>query len=120
MKALIILLAGCALMSASALSEAADSRGSRSCRKWIDERYQAEGKSDLNKMPVLITKSWFLGFLSGRGSRSAQDFLKGTDNESIFLWLDNYCREHPLQDLDSGGIALELELTQMKGDRPSH
>ena len=70
-------------------------------------------------MPVLITKSWFLGYISGRASRSAQDSLKGTDNESIFLWLDKYCREHPLNDLDSGGIALELELTQMKGARPT-
>lgn len=120
MRILIIFLAGCTLLATSAFSVAADSRGARSCSKWTEERRQAEGKEDLNKIPVLITKSWFLGYLSGRVSRSAQDWLKGTDNESIFLWLDNYCRDKPLQDLDSGGIALELELTQMKGGKPRH
>jgi len=120
MRMFMIFLLGCSLLAASAFSEAADSRGSRSCRKWTEERRQAEGRDGLNKMPVLITKSWFLGYVSGRASRSSHDFLKGTDNESIFLWLDNYCRERPLQDLDSAGIALELELTQMKEPRPSH
>lgn len=114
MKTLMILLAGCCLLAASAFA-AADSRGSRTCRKWMEERRQAESKDDLNRIPVLITKSWFLGYVSGRASRSAQDWLKGTDNESIFLWLDNYCRDKPLRDLDSAAVALELELMQMKG-----
>ncbi len=117
MKMFMILLLGCSLLAASAFSAAAESRGSRSCRKWMEERHQAEGRDDLNKVPILITKSWFLGYVSGRASLSSQDFLKGTDDESIFLWLDNYCRERPLLDLDSAGIALEQELKQMKEGR---
>lgn len=110
----------CALLAASTFVQAAESRGSRSCSKWSEERRQAEGKEPMNKIPVLITKSWFLGYVSGRASLSGEDWLKGTDNESIFLWLDNYCKGHPLQDIDSGGIALERELTQMKGGRSGH
>lgn len=117
MRTLILLLAGCILLATSHVSLAAESRGSRSCSKWIEERRQAEAREDLNKIPVLISKSWFLGFVSGRASRSAQDWLKGTDNESIFLWLDNYCRNKPLQDLEAAGIALELELMEIKGTR---
>ena len=117
MKKRMMLLVGCCLLAASAWSSAAESRGSRSCSKWLEERRQAESKEDLNKIPILISKSWFLGYLSGRASRSAQDWLKGTDNESIFLWLDNYCRDQPQQDLESGALVLERALTQRKGGR---
>ncbi len=117
MKILMILLLCCSLLAANVVSAATDSRGSRSCRKWTEERRQAEGQDKLNKMPILITKSWFLGYLSGRASRASQDLLNGTDNESIFLWLDNYCSERPQQDLDSAGLALELELAKMKAGR---
>ncbi len=117
MKILMIVLLGCGLLAASVPS-AAESRGSRSCRKWTEERVQAEGQDKLNKMPILITKSWFLGYLSGRASRTSRDVLKGTDNESIFLWLDNYCSERPQQDLDSAGLALEQELTLIKAGKP--
>ena len=112
-----IVISFCILLAVGAFSHAAEPRGSRSCSKWTEERRQAEGKEAMNKMPVLISKGWFLGYLSGRASLSGEGWLKGTDNESIFLWLDNYCRDKPLQDLESGGIALERELTQMKGGR---
>jgi len=117
MRARILFLLAGILLATSVFPAAAESRGTRSCSKWMEERRQAEGKEDLNKIPILISKSWFLGYLSGRASRSAEDWLKGTDNESIFLWLDNYCRDKPQQDLEAGAIALERELTQMRSGR---
>ena len=90
---------------------AGEARGVRTCHKWAEERNLAEGSKEMNKVPVLITKSWFLGYLAGRQAKSGKEFLNAADNESIFLWLDKYCREHPQEDLASAGAALEHELS---------
>jgi hypothetical protein len=73
---------------------------------------------EMNRIPVLITRSWFLGYLSGRADESGRDFLKGTDSDSIFLWLDGYCQTHPNAGLEKAGIDLARELMQMKGIKP--
>src|SRR5215469_12180966 len=42
---------------------------------------------------------WALGFLSGVNwlGNSDSDFLKGLDGNAVWAWMDNYCREHPLE-----------------------
>jgi len=111
------LLAGC-LLSFNLFASAVEIRGARTCGKWIDEKSAANSTHEMNRIPILITKSWFLGYLSGRADESGKNFLKGTDNESIFLWLDNYCRANPSKTLESGGADLARELMQMKGIKP--
>ena len=113
----IAFLAGC-LLSFNLFASAVEIRGSRSCSKWIEEKLATNSTHEMNKIPILITRSWFLGYLSGRADESGKNFLKGTDSESIFLWLDNYCHANPNQTLDSGGTALARELMQMKGIKP--
>jgi hypothetical protein len=113
----IAALAGC-LLSLSLHAATVDLMGSRSCAKWLEERRIAGGAKEMNRIPVLITKSWFLGYLSGRAEASGKNFLKGTDSESVFLWLDIYCRANPDRDLDGAGIALARELMQLKGIKP--
>jgi hypothetical protein len=68
----------------------------------------------MNKVPLLISKSWFLGYLSGRADESGKNLLKGTDNDSIFLWLDNYCRANPGKSLENAGAELARELIKQK------
>ena len=111
------LLAGC-LLSLNLFAAAAEMKGARSCGKWMEEKRLANSAREMNKIPVLITKSWFLGYLSGRADASGRNFLKGTDSESIFLWLDNYCRANPDKDLGQGGIDLARELMQLKAIKP--
>jgi len=113
----IAFLAGC-LLSLNLFAATVDLMGSRSCGKWLEERRLASGTKEMNRIPVLITKSWFLGYLSGRAETSGKNFLKGTDGESIFLWLDIYCRANPNKDIESGGIDLARELMQLKGLTP--
>jgi hypothetical protein len=108
------ILAAC-LLSLNLFASAVEIKGARSCSKWLEEKRLANSAKEMNKIPVLITKSWFLGYLSGRADASGRNFLKGTDSESIFLWLDNYCRANPDKNLDQGGIDLARELMQMKG-----
>ena len=45
---------------------------------------------------------------------SGKDYLSGTDNSSIYKWMDSYCRANPLRDLSSGGNALAAELIKSK------
>jgi hypothetical protein len=113
----IVLLAGC-LLSLNLFAAAVEIRGSRTCGKWIDEKSMENSKHEMNRVPILITKSWFLGYLSGRADESGKNFLKGTDSASIFLWLDNYCRANPKKSLVNGGADLARELMQLKGIRP--
>lgn len=117
MSRTIAFLAGC-LLSLNVFASAVEIRGSRSCSKWIEEKLATNSTHEMNKIPILITRSWFLGYLSGRADASGKDFLKGTDSESIFLWLDNYCRANPEKSLESGGVALARELMQLKGIKP--
>ncbi len=107
-----------ALLACSLNAAAVEIRGVRTCSKWIEEKRLEKSAKEMNRVPVLITRTWFLGYLSGRADQSGKDFLKGTDSDSVFLWLDNYCRDHPQMDLDKAGIALVRELMQMKGIKP--
>jgi hypothetical protein len=117
MSRTIAFLAVC-LLSSNLFASAVDIRGSRSCGKWVEEKRMANSMNEMNRIPVLITQSWFLGYLSGRADESGKNILKGTDNESIFLWLDNYCRANPDKNLDTAGLALARELMQLKGIKP--
>ncbi len=117
MNTAITLLAA-SLLLFSSLAAAVEIRGLRSCDKWAEEMRLSDSPKEMNRVPVLITKSWFLGYLSGRADLSEKNFLKGTDNDSIFLWLDNYCRAHPKASLDRAGNDLARELMQLKNIKP--
>jgi hypothetical protein len=111
------LLSGC-LLASSPYAAAVEIKGTSPCSKWTEEKRYADSAKELNRVPALITRSWFLGYVSGRASATGKDFLKGTDSDSIFLWLDNYCRAHPKAELDQAGDDLARELMQLKDIRP--
>ena len=55
---------------------------------------------------------WALGFLSGvniSGS-AGTDFLEPIDGQAVWAWLDNYCRDHPLDEFPGAIKALVREL----------
>jgi hypothetical protein len=117
MSRAVALAAGCLLLF-NLCAAAVETMGARSCGKWLEEKRLAKSAREMNRIPVLITRSWFLGYLSGRAEESRKDFLKGTDSDSIFLWLDNYCLANPQLGLDKAGTDLARELMQLKGIRP--
>lgn len=108
------LFAGCFLLAASMAavsspSEAgAEARQAPSCGEWIVHREKSDTLA-------LGNASWLLGYLSGLAVGSDKDYLSGTDNASIYKWMDNYCRANPLRDLSNGGNALAAELARNKG-----
>jgi hypothetical protein len=108
------LLVGCLLLAssltaaASPLEGGVEARQAPSCGEWISHREKSDTLA-------LGNTSWLLGYLSGLAVGRGKDFLSGTDNVSIYKWMDNYCRTNPLRDVSSGGVALSAELTKTKG-----
>src|SRR5271165_5759814 len=66
--------------------------GLASCESWTTAR------RDQN-VEVLAIQQWVLGFLSGLAETATIDPLNGTDGEGVYAWIDNYCQEHPIDQL---------------------
>jgi hypothetical protein len=102
---------GVALVVAVGISSAASDsfgvtvRGSQSCGVWLSVQ---------QKNARLQSETWLIGFLSGIAVALDSNFLKGTDNESIFLWMDNFCRKNPLEQIGNGASELAVELIEKK------
>lgn len=109
---LTMLLIGCCLLGTSMLVAAVESRGSRACAAWLEDRLEeTEGHSQHAE----IDQTWLVGYLSGVVAGSGIDFLVGTDNALIFSKIDDYCQAHPREDLARAGTALARELMRQKG-----
>jgi hypothetical protein len=89
-------------------AEAVHIRGVRSCGIWVTETQE-------NGWPIVATRSWLIGYLSGKVSESGRDVMRGADNASFFLWVDNYCNANPLKDIADAGDALLSELSKNRG-----
>ena len=106
--------AGCVFLTSGLIAAAAplegevQARQAPSCGEWIAHREKSDTLA-------LGNASWLLGYLSGLSISAGKDFLSGTDNASLYKWMDNYCRTNPLRDVSGGGSALAAELTKKKG-----
>ncbi len=76
------------------------------CGQWVKENTQPR-------------KAWLLGFMSGmnsvhmKGISSPADPLdKLNTANQMFLWMDNYCKNNPLDSVADGAFALYLELAR--------
>lgn len=76
------------------------------CGAWVKSR--TEGKS-------AIFEGYLVGFMNGLVLGSGTEFWRATgakvSQDQVFLWMDNYCREHPLADVVKGAIDLMNERT---------
>jgi hypothetical protein len=97
-----------ALATAVPPAQAVIVRGMPSCGTWVQTRQAGDMASIGNRL-------WLIGFLSGVAAGTQKDLLKTTDNDSITLWMDNYCRANPLNDLEDGAETLAKELMKRKG-----
>jgi hypothetical protein len=82
-------------------------RGAVGCGDWVKERKQETWSK-------VISEARAISYLSGLAIGTDKDFLRGTGNESLFLWIDNYCQRNPLEDIYDAGYYLSLELIKNK------
>jgi len=79
--------------------------GGSDCGEWI--RTPSEGK-----------RQWLIGYMSGLSmmhylNRKDDDPLNKINSANqIFLWMDNFCKTHPLKNVRTGGQELFIELIQ--------
>lgn len=81
-------------------------RGSLSCGRWVEVRTATRPPN------TSYAEAWVIGFVSGFSLAKGQDVLSDTDSASVFLWMDNYCRANPLNDVTTGAFQLFGELAQ--------
>lgn len=53
---------------------------------------------------------WFSGFATMASDQTEIDYFEGTDFEGRLLWMQNYCRAHPLDLFKYASVALMNEL----------
>jgi hypothetical protein len=62
----------------------------------------------------VVYQAWLIGYLSGLASGTGKEVIKDLDDQSIFLWIDNYCRDNPLK--RTFEAAEELYYRRMRGE----
>lgn len=88
-----------ALLCAANLHAAPTSFGAPDCGSWI-------------AAPSPAHKAWLMGFLSGVNAmwKGSDPLDQVTNANQFFVWMDNYCRAHPLNKVTDGGVDLYIEL----------
>jgi hypothetical protein len=100
---LTMALVSTTLPSLSAENYLAERHGATSCGKWIEAR-----KNEASDPMALLLSVWVSGFVSGVGSTGTE--LKYFDPAARANWIDNYCKEHPLDDVATVAEQLIIEL----------
>jgi hypothetical protein len=80
------------------------------CGTWLAER----GARDWCEHLWPDDLEWVLGWVSAAGYYNGQRGLRHTDHDAVSAWLDNYCREHPLNELYEAAAVLVYELSKTK------
>ena len=119
MKRLLLLL----LLLASAGAAGSDKDGytavvsGRSCREFIELRQkQGEPNADVRDTASLMDYSHALGWIAGYitalnwQTPDTYQMLGDSDFKSTVLWIENYCKEHPSNDISRGMRALTITL----------
>jgi hypothetical protein len=104
MRAMLIVIS-MVLMTNQASAKYYHGAGGVSCGRWLELRPEKNAET-------VQLRSWVQGYVSGaNGYLQSTDFLADLDAPAIFAWLDNYCRQHPLEKLIEASDALIYELT---------
>ncbi len=108
----LIPIAALALVSTCAWSSEYTNigEGTNSCGSFISDKKEGGHRLGLNYQ-------WMSGYITGVNNRRAiadpnkeSNLGSGLDSESMLLWLENYCRANPLNNLENAAGALVSEL----------
>ena len=77
------------------------------CGQWLTHQEGAPQRESY--------KNWLAGFLSGVAVATQINFMAGTSAASMFFWMDQYCREKPLNRVSQGAMTLIGELKKQNG-----
>jgi hypothetical protein len=108
MKALATAAALATLFSTGAIAQPmVYGVGTQGCGKYVAATEQFR-RGDSQAIYQYIT--WTSGFVSHASAVDGTEYFKNSDTDSIALWLENYCRAHPLEPFSTAVMELMLEL----------
>ncbi len=81
--------------------------GNQSCGSYLKAR-TFEGPEQL------MFHAWLGGFLSSVSLTLHRDVLNGTDLQGALYWLDNYCRDHPVDNFASATTAFAVAMQRRR------
>jgi hypothetical protein len=81
----------------------------KSCGNLVTAQDEAR-RGDSHHQTLLI--AWLAGYFTAYNGlqRDTYDIRGGTDMPSVMLWLENYCKSNPLDDLSVAANALIVKL----------
>lgn len=84
------------------------------CSKWLEYSPAAKQNHYSGERELAIQfRGKVVGFLNGFAIGSGANIWAArgrVDEEAVYLWLDNYCRENPFDSFEQGLIKLAREL----------
>jgi hypothetical protein len=89
-------------ITANAYSYTGYGIGMKSCGHWVQVRNQGNFYDEAQ---------WVLGYLTAAGYYQSIK-LKTIDSAAVLTFMDNYCREKPLEEIEGGAQALVDALVQ--------
>jgi hypothetical protein len=82
-------------------------RLSTSCGSWVQLR-SVPNQSNVQRSQM---EGWITGYMSGVNINATPELLDGvSDPNGLFVYVDNYCKSNPLDDLDKATDSLVDEL----------
>jgi hypothetical protein len=92
--------------------------GASSCGNWLSER-QAAFTTQNPSAALWGDSQWILGFIAGANIGIAPDMnlMDGTTGTALMFWVDDYCKDHPLENVATAASALLRELVRRKTGR---
>lgn len=85
--------------------------GTKSCGKWVEDHQK-------QTMAGLADDSWLMGYITAVNAHvltKSSDIAAGTDLAGMVGWMNNHCRAHPLDSVDTAANELVLALLKKSG-----
>jgi len=85
--------------------------GTDSCGTWLASRNAKDTGGVVRRG---INVQWLLGWVSAAGyyEEALNEPLRKTDGPALIAWVDNYCREHPLDPIALAATKLVATLAK--------
>ena len=88
--------------------------GLESCGKYVEARDEERRRG--RSVDGVHYLNWVGGFMSGANwsaiDAGRRGFIKGHDTSGLLAWLDNHCRENPLDSFFTASTELAIHLIQ--------
>ena len=92
----------------AAQEQAVLGQGNVSCSSWLENHRSDDVQGSART-------AWVLGYITAfnqYGSKPERDISEGKNTEEMMAWIDNYCRQHPADNVYRASAALVDEFRQ--------